>query len=39
MPDRKKEVQFIAPKIGQWINTSQLQEVDLWWRSADKQQK
>jgi len=36
---REKEVQFIAPKIGQWINTSQLQEVGLWWRSADKQQK
>ena len=36
---REKEVQFIAPKIGQWIDTSHLPETELWWRSVDKHQK
>ncbi len=30
-----KEVQIIAPKIGHRIDSSQLPEVELWWRSID----
>jgi L-ascorbate metabolism protein UlaG (beta-lactamase superfamily) len=30
-----KEVQFIAPKVGQRVDTSQLPEFELWWRSVD----
>jgi len=36
---REKEVQCVTPKIGQWIDASQLPEVELWWRSVDKHQK
>lgn len=36
---KEKEVQFIAPKIGHRVDTSRLPELELWWRSVDKQQK
>jgi L-ascorbate metabolism protein UlaG (beta-lactamase superfamily) len=32
----EKEVQFIAPKIGHRIDSSQLPEMELWWRGIYK---
>jgi L-ascorbate metabolism protein UlaG (beta-lactamase superfamily) len=35
----EKEVQCVTPKIGQWIDFSQLPEEEPWWRNVDKYQK
>lgn len=36
---REKEVPFIAPKIGQLIDVTQLPRMELWWRSFYQHRK